>query len=188
MKFTERKEFLTDPELFGRNDVLIAQRLHAEYTKTHSPKPFPKFFEVDRDESKYDDLWHAPVNRRMQYSRSLDVPCLNKFIKPDWRLTNIGLIAQRRDDFIISYLVLKELDYFPVRGDGVYWNGYRYIILNAVLDPESYWQQTNAWTGMRVECVIQADGDAAPIENPGKLSRSETHSGNSVAKSKTTLL
>ena len=153
MKFTDRKEFLTDPELFKRADVVVAQRLHAEYTRVHAPKPYPKFFEVNRDEALYDDLWHAPVNKKMQYDRALDVPCLNKFIKPDWRITKLGLVAQRRDDFIISYLTLQELNYFPTRGDGVYWNGYRYIILNVVLDPESYWQQTSAWTGLRVECI-----------------------------------
>ena len=45
----------------------------------------------------------------------------------------------------------------------VFWNGYRYAIINVVLPPEAYWQQTNVWLGMYVECAIVPEGDAKPL-------------------------
>lgn len=58
---------------------------------------------------------------------------------------------------------MQTLDYFPTRGDAVYWRGYRYEILNAVIPPEAYWQQTGVWLGMSVECIVPPEGDARPI-------------------------
>jgi hypothetical protein len=163
VRFTERKDFLTDPAVFGRADTVIALKLYASYTRAHSAKPPPRFFEVDRSDSELDPLWHTSVSARIRYKREIDVPAINKFQKPDWKLTRLGITPQRRDDFLLAFNILKDLDYFPERGDRVYWNGYRYIILQVVLDPEAYWQQTNQWTGLRVECIVPPEGDARPI-------------------------
>lgn len=163
MRFTERKDFLTDPAVFGRADTVTALRVYASYVRAHSAKPPPRFFEVDRSDSEIDPLWHTSVSARLKYSRELDILALNKFQKPDWKLTRLGITPQRRDDFLLAFNVLKEVDYFPERGDRVYWNGYRYVILNVVIDPESYWQQTNQWVGLRVECIVPPDGDAKPL-------------------------
>jgi hypothetical protein len=162
MRFTERKDFLTDPAIFKRKDSITALKIYAESVKKYSANPPPKFFEVDRNESQFDALWHATINDREAYTREIGIPAINKFIKPDWKLTRMGVTPQRRDDFILAYNILSEVDYFPLRGDRVYWNGYRYIILKVVIDPEAYWQQTNQWLGLRVECIVPPEGDSRP--------------------------
>jgi hypothetical protein len=165
VRFTERKDFLTDPEVAGRANTATALKLFASYVRAHSAKPPPRFFEVDRSESEVDPLWHTPVSDRIKYKREIDIPAINRFQKPDWKLTRFGITPQRRDDFILAFNILRDLDYFPERGDRVYWNGYRYVILEVVIDPESYWGQTNQWMGLRVECIVPPDGDARPIAN-----------------------
>ena len=173
MKFTDRKEFVYDPELFKREDVTVALRMHAEYVKRSSPVPYPKFFEVNRADSKFDDLWHVPLDERTVFARALAIPAINVFEKPNWTLTKLGLIPQRKDKFWLSNLGLQEADYFPERGDQVYWNGYRYTIREVVLDPTSYWQQTGVWLGLVCECIITPVGDARPIVDAGKVSLRE---------------
>lgn len=163
MKFTERREWLYDPQVFKRSDVQTALRINREATRKHSGKPYPVFMEVDRRSAKYDALWHVPLNDRTQFSRVLPIPAINTFERPDWRLTKVGIVPQRKDKFTLSHLLLQEADYFPVRGDMVFWNGYRYMIIKVVLDPQGYWQQTNVWLGLVVECVIPPDGDARPL-------------------------
>lgn len=163
MKFTERREWLYDPQVFGRKDVQIALRIHAEATRKHSGRPPPTFMEVDRRSAKYDALWHVPLNDRTAFSRTIPIPAINTFERPDWRLTKVGIVPQRKDKFTLSNLLLREADYFPVRGDMVFWNGYRYMIIKVVLDPLGYWQQTNVWLGLVCECVIPPDGDARPL-------------------------
>lgn len=163
MKFTERREWLYDPQVFGRADTQTALRIHAEATRKFSARPTPRFFEVDRRSAKYDALWHMPLTDRTLFSRALDIPAINTFERPDWRLTKIGIVPNRKDKFTLSNLILQQADYFPVRGDMVFWNGYRYMIVNVVLEPNGYWQQTNVWLGLVVECVIPAEGDARPL-------------------------
>ena len=163
MKFEERKEFTYDPALFRRSDTQTALKIHYEYVRRFSPHPFPKFFEVDRKNVKIDDLWHFPLDDRTVFSRVLEIPALNQFQKPDWRLTKLGLIPLRKDTFWLANLGLQEFDYFPENGDQVFWNGYRYTIRQVVLDPKAYWQQTGVWLGMVVECIIAPQGDAKPI-------------------------
>lgn len=170
MRFTERKEFIADPALFRLADSQTALKIYDECVRVHTARPMPRFFEVDREGQAVDPLWHSPTGTHTLYTRELDIPALNKFIKPDWKLTSIGVVPQRRDDFIIAHNTLEKLDYFPLRGDRVYWNGYRYMILQVVLDSESYWQQTNVWMGLRVECVVVPEGDARP--NPDQSTRS----------------
>lgn len=174
MNFYERREFLCDPEVFKRSDTTVALKIHAEYVRRHSARPAPRFFEVNREASgQLDDLWHVPTADRTPFSRELDIPAINQFEKPDWRLTKLGIIPQRRDRFWLAYNILAQLDYFPNRGDQVFWNGYRYLILKVVIPPESYWQQTNVWLGLTVECAVPPEGDNRPLVELGKAAQSE---------------
>lgn len=163
MRFVERKEFLYDPVLFKREDTVTALKIQAEYVRRYSPVPFPKFFEVNRADSKFDTLWHVPLDDRTVFSRTLEIPAINMFERPDWRLTALGLVPTRKDKFWLSNLALQEFDYFPERGDNVSWNGYRYTIRDVVLDPSAYWQQTGVWLGLICECIIAPQGDARPV-------------------------
>lgn len=163
MRFVERKEWLFDPAVFKKSDTQTALRIYNEYVKKFSANPPPRFLEVDRATSRYDDLWHFPLDDRTHFSRVLDIPAINQFERPDWRLTKVGLVPQRKDNFYISNLLLQEFDYFPQRGDMVSWNGYRYMIIKVSLEPNGYWQQTNVWLGLVVECAIPAEGDARPL-------------------------
>lgn len=167
VKFQERREFLYDQELFGRQDVALALGLHAEYIKVHSPKnPQPRVMEVDRRSEKFDPLWHVSVDERTVFSREFEMPMLIKAQRPDWRLTRIGLVPQQQCKFWMANLHLQQADWFPMRGDYIFWNGYRNIIVNVVLEPETFWQQTNVWLGLVCETVIPAEGDARPVINP----------------------
>jgi len=165
MRFNARKQYYYDPALFARNDVKTALRIQAEYVRKHAPIPPPHFFEIDRSDQEIDHLWHVPKSDRSHFSRELNVPAINMFEKPDWRLTKLGIIPQRRDKFWLANLILQEpaIDYFPMRGDMVFWSGYRYMIINVALPPEAYWQQTGVWLGLTVECIIVPEGDAKPL-------------------------
>lgn len=165
MRFTERKEWLYDPVVFGKADTQTALRINKDWTMKMSPQPPPRFMEVNRASAKFDTLWHVPLDDRTSFTRIMDIPCVNSFEKPDWRLTKIGIVPKRKDYFDLSNLILKEFDYFPVRGDMVFFNGYRYMIINVVLSPNAYWHQTNVWISMRVECQIPPEGDARPTPN-----------------------
>jgi hypothetical protein len=167
VKFTERREYLYDPELFGRADTQTALKIHAEYIKAHSARPYPKFMEVDRRSANVDPLWHVPLSGRTVFSRTLNLPALVQSERPDWRLTRVGLVPQQKHKIWLANLHLAEADWFPMRGDMAYWNGYRNIVVNVVMDPSAYWQQTNVWLGLCLETVIPADGDARPILNMG---------------------
>ena len=162
MKYTERKEFTFDPTVFVRKDVVTALGIYDEYVTKHSPVPPPRFFEVNRDQNTIDPLWHMPAGVHAPFSRTLDIPAINMFEKPNWRMTALGIVPERRDKFILSHLALKRFDYFPIRGDEVYWIGYRYLILEIVLPPEAYWHQTGVWMGVYLECVVAPQGDAKP--------------------------
>jgi hypothetical protein len=82
------------------------------------------------------------------------------------------LLAERAKAGIM--LPYAGFDYFPTRGDRVFWNGYRYMIINVVLPPDAYWQQTNVWLGLTVECVIPPEGDALPLKDLSQLYPIET--------------
>lgn len=187
MRYSQRNEFLYDSELFKRSDTQTALQIHAEYVRVSSPNPYPKFFEVDRNATKVDDLWHMPTTERTTFSRTLDVPAIVNFDKPDWRLTKLGLKPIQRFRFWLANLHLHpndktspndtipiRLDYFPLRGDLIYYIGYRLMIINVVLDPKAYWAQTNVWMGLVCEATIVPDGDARPLPNLGIASPSET--------------
>jgi hypothetical protein len=165
VKFTERKELLYDPEIFRKAETQTALRINREWTVKHSPQPPPRFMEVNRQSAKFDALWHVPLDDRTVFLRVMNIPCINSFEKPDWRLTKVGIVPKRKDKFTMSHLLLQEFDYFPVRGDMVFFNGYRYMIVNVVLEPQAYWHQTNVWTGLVVECQIPPEGDARPVPN-----------------------
>ena len=152
MRFSDRREFLYDPELFRASpDVDTALKIHSEYIKRSSPRPLPRFLEVDRRSSKIDHLWHVPLDDRTVFSRVIDMPAIIQFERPDWRLTRVGLVPQQKCKVWMGNLLLQEADWFPMRGDMVYWNGYRHMIINVVLDPSAFWQQTNVWLGLSVK-------------------------------------
>ena len=174
MRYTQRKEFLYDPEVFHRSpDVNTALSIYHEFVVKHAPHPTPRFFEVNRDTADIDPLYHVPLAPRTQFSRELDLPCLNMFQRPDWRLTRLGLVPQRRDQFHLANLTLKEADYFPTRGDLIYWTGYRYLIINVVVPPDAYWQQTGVWLGLACECAIAPEGDASPLRDLSQAAPAE---------------
>lgn len=187
MKYAERKEFFFDGEVFRRSDTLTALKIHAEYVRTSSPTPYPQFFEVDRNEEAVDPLWHMPTSERTVFSRTLDVPAVVTFDKPNWALTKLGITPRQHFRFWLANLHLNppgaladsrelnpiRLDYFPLRGDRIYYIGYRLMIVNVVLDPSTYWLQTNVWLGLTCEASIAPDGDARPTANLGTLAPAE---------------
>jgi hypothetical protein len=130
VKFTEQTDFLYDPTIFSRADTQTALKIHREYIHRHGPMkdgvPAPKFFEVDWAVGQYDSLWHQPVGSRLQFTaRSpLSVPAINQFVKPDWKVTRLGQTPGRRDNFWVANLDSAKLNYFPRRGDVVFWRGY----------------------------------------------------------------
>ena len=162
MTFTERKEWHYDPDVFSRMDVQTALNIHAEYVKAHSPRPRVTWFEVDRSSSQVDDLWHVSLSERTKFTRTFEMPAIARYERPDWRLTKIGLTPSQKLKLWCSNRALQEADYFPQRGDIVFYNGYRHIITKVVLEPEAYWQQTNVWLGLICEATIPPQGDARP--------------------------
>jgi hypothetical protein len=176
MKFNDRKEWHYDQSVFSSSDVQIALKIHAEYIEKHSPRPFPLFLEVDRSSLNMDDLWHIPLGQRTAFSRQISMPILLLKERPDWRLTKVGLTPQQKFKVWLANLHLQKNDWFPARGDMLVYEGYRHMIINVVLEPNSYWQQTNVWLGLICETVIPADGDAKPLVNPEAIALSEhTH-------------
>jgi len=167
MKYTERKEWLYDGEIFRlRPDVTTALKIHAEYIAKHAPIPGPLFLEVDRRSTKYDDLWHMPLDERTVFSRELKVPALVTKERPDWRLTKVGLTPMQKHKIWLANLHLQEFDWFPAQGDMMFFDGYRHMIQKVVLEPQAFWQQTNVWLGLICETVIPAEGDAKPLLDP----------------------
>jgi hypothetical protein len=173
VRFDDRKEFIYDAEIFKRYDTKTALQIHDEYVRRYSAKPPPKFLEIDRRASGIDPLWHAPIGDRTPVARDLEIPAINTFSKPDWRLTKIGVTPKRDDKFWLSNNGLQEANYFPMRGDLVVWNGYRYMIEKVTIDPAAYWQQTNVWLGLVVECVIPPEGDSRPAVNSALVTPAE---------------
>jgi len=94
------------------------------------------------------------------------MPVIIQTERPDWRLTKVGIVPQQKHKVWMANRLLKEADWFPMRGDIMYYNGYRNMIINVVLEPQSFWQQTNVWLGLVCETIITADGDAKPLVNP----------------------
>lgn len=174
MRFTERKDFLYDTQLFGATDAATAMAIHDDYISRHAfSRPKPRVFEVDREPDNFDTLWHMPLDERTKVSRQFDITTLVEPSKPDYRLTRIGLVPQRRCRFWMSNLELQRVDWFPQRGDLIYWNGYRNMIIEVVFEPESFWHQTNIWLGLAVDTIIPADGDARPLVNLGQAAPRE---------------
>ena len=166
MRFLDRKEFLYDSELFSRNDTQTALRIHAEYVRQSSAKPAPRVFEVDRRSEKIDPLWHVSLDERTVFAREFEMPMIVTTERPSWRLTRVGMVPQQRCKFWMANLHLVEKDWFPMRGDFIYWNGYRNMIINVVFEPNAFWGQTNVWTGLVCETIIPAEGDARPVLDP----------------------
>lgn len=166
MKFTERKDWQYDPDIFTLHDTQTALSIQAEFVRRHSPnRPLPTFMEVDRRSAQIDALWHVPLNDRTVFSRVFQMPVLVNKERPDWRLTRVGLVPLQKHKITMANLILQEMDWFPLRGDMMFFGGYRHMIINVVLEPEAFWQQTNVWLGLQCETVIPADGDARPVLN-----------------------
>lgn len=165
MKFTERKEFTYDAEVFKRSDTQTALKIHDEYVRKSSRIPLPAFFEVDRDINKTDDLWHMPLTERTIFSRRLEIPAIIMFERPNWLLTKLGIQPVVRSKFWLSNLGLQAADYFPAQGDFISHNGYRCMVNKVVLEPGAFWQQTNVWLGLVCETIIAPEGDARPIQD-----------------------
>jgi len=177
MLFTERKEFTYDPALFKRYDTQTALRIHDEYVRKMSPNPAPKVFEVDRQNGQFDDLWHFANTDRTQYRRNFELAAIVKREgPPNWKQTKIGMVPTQRMRFWYSNLGLQEANWFPLRGDYVYYDGYRNLVIKVIIEPNGYWQQTNVWLGLLVETVIAPEGDARPIPNIGDAAPSEESS------------
>ena len=104
MRYNERKEFLYDGEVWNRSDTVTALKIHAEYVRTNSPKPYPKFFEVDRSEEAVDPLWHMPTTERVVFKRTLDIPAIVTFDKPNWAMTKLGITPKQHFRFWIANL------------------------------------------------------------------------------------
>ena len=151
----------------------MALSIHDEYIRTASPRPYIKFFEIDRRSEKYDQLWHVSLDDRTVFSRVIELPVVIQNERPDWRLTRVGIVPQQKYKVYMSNLSLQRAEYFPMRGDLMYYNGYRNMIINVVLEPTAYWHQTNVWLGLVCETCIPADGDARPLINPGEPPPSE---------------
>ena len=174
MRYTDRKEFTYDPQLFKRYDVITAKKFHRQHVEAHSPRsPLPKVFEIDRQSATIDPLWHYDTNPRKQFSRELDMPGIYKQDRLNWSLRRYGKVAEQKMTVILDANILEELDYFPSRGDIVYWSGYRWCMTEVNLDPAGYWQQTNVWLGLSVTCYIDVEGDERPSINPGIVSPAE---------------
>lgn len=122
--------------------------------------------EVDRRDQQFDPLWHMPVGPRTVFSREIAMPCLNTFDKMQFRRSSFQIQPKRIDNFMLSHNLLEAADYFPMQGDMVFWQGYRYAIVDVAVDPAGYWHQTNVWTGIYVVAIIPPDGDARPPLNP----------------------
>lgn len=168
MKFTDRRDFLYDAEVFKRFDTQTALRIHDEYVRKSSGKPYPVFYEVDRSAGNMDPLWHQPISTRTQYTRTLQVPSIVTFDKLNWSLRRQGRYAEQKIRFWVGNLTLQELDYFPIPGDLVYWNGYRTEIVTPEFEPQCYWGQTNVWLGVIYSAVITPEGDAKPVPDISK--------------------
>ena len=174
MRFKDRIEFEYDPETFGLGDTQTALKIYAEYTRRHSPRrPLPKFFEVDRRTATFDHLWHVPLTDRTVFSRVFEMPVIVQAQKPDWRLTRVGVVPLQKNKVWMAHVILQEMDWWPVRGDLMYYNGYRNMIITVEVDPTSYWQQTNVWMGIICTTVIPPEGDARPLLNPGEAAPAE---------------
>lgn len=174
MKFDQRKEWHYSPDVFQISDTQLALSIHAEYVKKMSPSnPYPKFYEVDRRSEKIDELWHVSLDERTVFSRVIEMPVIVQAERPDWRLTRVGIAPMQKYKVWMANNLLREADWFPSRGDIMYYNGYRNMIVNVVLEPNAFWGQTNVWLGLICETCIPADGDARPVVNPGVLAPRE---------------
>lgn len=169
MRFNERKDFLYDPEVFKRSDTTTALKIYEEFVTKASPRPYPVFLEVDRRDQQFDPLWHMPTGPRTVFSREISIPVINTFEKPKFKRMNFGIQPKKVDYFLLAHNILQRADWFPLNGDMVQWNGYRYAIVDVVLDPSGFWQQTNVWMGLYVTAIIPPDGDARPGLSSSRL-------------------
>lgn len=173
MKFNDRKDFLYEPDVFKRADVQTALKIHHEYVRKMSGRPYPKFYEVDMSAETVDPVWLSPKGGNYKFTRALDVPAIVTFDKLNYSLARTSRSARQRRRFWCSNLQLAELDYFPMPGDRIFHGGYRHEIVAVEFEPNSFWQQTNVWLGIIFSAEIVPDGDGAPQVNQANVPHSQ---------------
>lgn len=178
MKFTDRRDFLYDSLLFRRNDTVSALKIYADYVSKSTPLPKPLILEVDRASDKIDTLWHVPLNDRTSILRELEVPMIVKTTRQKWSIDQglKTLVPKRSNQMTMANIHLEALNYFPQRGDFIIYGGYRNLIVEVEIPPESYWMQTNVWMGLVCHCEIAVEGDAKPLVDSGQVSQKERSS------------
>lgn len=178
MNYSDRINYVYDPRLNTLADTATALAIHDEYVRSYSARPFPKFFEVRRDQGTIDPLWHFEITPHMVFSRTLEIPAIRTTERPKLVNGRQGLTYVRSDSFWVSNLGLIKANYFPTPGDLVWWNGYRYQIIEPIIPPESEWGQTGVWLGLVCRSMLVPYGDAilgpdpslgqpTPVELPG---------------------
>jgi hypothetical protein len=173
MRFDDRREWTYDSDIFHRGDVQQALLFNAEYVKRCGPNPIPKVFEVARDDANTDHLWHSQISDVTQFSREVQIPCIFMQDKTQYVVEKNVLVNTQRAKVWYSHLHLKEFDYFPSRGDQIFWGGYRWMMLEVAIEPQAYWAQTSIWTNLYVNLVISPMGDWRPTKDQEKLSPAE---------------
>jgi len=178
VKFTDRRDFLYDPNLFLRSDTKTAQKIYADYVASHTPQPKPKTLEVDRSTTQIDPMWHVPLTDRTPILRELELPMIVRSNKQKWTFdsgTKI-LIPRRSNQMTVAHNHLMELNYWPLKGDFIIYGGYRNIVVEVEVPLEAYWQQTNVWMGLVCHCEIAVEGDARPLVDVSKVAATEVSS------------
>lgn len=177
MRFTDRRDFLYDSNVWRRSDTQTALLIHDEAVRAHSGRPTPRFMELDRTEASVDQLWGTPVKERVQITRQLDIPAIVLQGNKTWSLSKMGREVKQETRFWVSNLSLQKVDYFPLPGDLVYWAGYRWNIVLFDIDPKSVWGQTNVWLGLIIAAQIVPEGDARVGIDPAKVLPAEAVAG-----------
>jgi hypothetical protein len=135
MKFTDRKDFVYDSEVFKRLDVQTALKIYAEYVKAHTPTPRPGVLEVDHSTNLIDPVWHVPLGDRTPILRKLEVPMIIRTSKQKWTFDRgiRVLVPTRTNQMTMAHNHLAELNYWPQKGDFIIYSGYRNIVIEVEL-------------------------------------------------------
>lgn len=180
MLYSERKNYLYDPVIADLPDAKRMLRLAMEFAEQSTARPMPNFLEVDRTSGSIDPYWHMSKTPYTTFRRAICLPSVRRTARPQLVNGPQGQAYIRRDDFWVPNLALQLQDYFPQNGDEVAWNGYRYQVIEAIIDPETEFGQTGLWMWIVCRCLIVPLGDAQfppsrqlggiiPAEVPGAL-------------------
>ena len=175
MKFTDRKDFLYDAELFRRADTKTALAIYAEWVLKYSPVPNPSVLEVDRSTAHIDPVWHVPLEARTPISRTLPLPMIVRSSRNKWVIESMTkyVSPKRTNQITFAHNHLEKFDYFPQRGDMIVYSGYRNIIVEVEVPLETFWHQTNVWLGLICHTEVAIEGDVRPLLDPSKVAGPE---------------